>query len=143
MRSSIFDQYYGFIRRDSKYYEKWLELYGTHCIVKKPKLETVERLNEINLSYGAKTHAPTLINYDFEEINLLIQPQDYTRIEVGMETTIPVVSPIKLDDGFIIEIERLDSTYEFEVSEALETYWDILYRYQLLLRDARSTDEGR
>lgn len=142
MRSSIFDQYYNFIGKDSKYYESWLKLYGTHCIVKKPKLKEVEKLDDINLSFGAKTFSPTLTNYDFEEINLLIQPQDYARMELGVETVIPVVSPIKLDDGFIIEIDRLNNTYEFEVSESLETYWDILFRYQLLLKNVRSTDEN-
>lgn len=138
--NSILDNYYDYIQRDSDYYRKWLKLYGTECDWKTPRVDSIDRINDIYTAYGANTYASTSINYDTQKIDLVISPIDFTKIENGIETSLMVVSPEKLDDGDLIEFKRKHKWYTFEVSSPIESYWEMLYRVPLKLNRVREVD---
>ena len=137
--NSILDNYYDYIQRDSDYYRKWLELYGTECNWLTPRTDSIERINDIYTAYGASTYASNSINYDTQKINLVINPMDFTKVENGIETTIMVISPEHLDDSDLIEFKRKNKWFTFEVSSPVESYWEILYRVPLKLNKVRET----
>lgn len=125
---SIHDNYYRYIRKDAEYYHKWLQQYGTECVLKVPKTEDNERIRDIELAYGASTYANTHLNYKEYRIHAIIQPQDFTKIENGIETQMQIVTAIKLDDGYVIEFRKLNKIYSFQVVAPPEQYWEMLFR---------------
>lgn len=139
--NSIIDNYYELIHKDSDYYNKWLTLYGTECRLLTPKKEIVKRINDIYEAFGDHTYASNNMNYDVQTVYLMIQPEDFARIENGIETAIRIVSPVKLDDSNLIELRKLNYWFTFEVRAPIEEYWGMLYRASMYLNRVREVDK--
>lgn len=138
--NSIFDNYYNLIKVDKDYYRNWLTQYGTECKLLIPRVDDVGRVDDIYTSYGAQTYSSNSINYETKIIHLLIQPEDFNKVENDIEATIRVISPVTLDDGNLIEFRKLNKWYTFEVRSPIEVYWGMYYRTTLYLNRVREVD---
>ena len=137
-KTSIVDNYYQLINNDRDYIRDWIKLYGTEVKLMSPK--NTRQVQDYQKAYGRVTFANNPEMYDTKITNLVIEDMDWGKIQNNVTEQYQVVSPDRLFEGCLIQVDRLGRTYTFEITEMIERVQDYSYKCLLRLTDMTATN---